>query len=131
MTAMGERVRGGRLQLDRTGIRARTGAATSTVDRWHHHAATGFPAPADTDQQGRLWWWADDIDTFTAEHQRARAAAYTRVDRRGDPNDLLTPPQAAHVLGYRDHRSIPKTLRERPDHTQRLPSGRLRRRWYR
>jgi hypothetical protein len=129
---MGERVRGGRLQLDKTGMRARTGAAASTIDHWHHHRdTTGFPPPADTDPDGKLWWWADDIDAFTGTHRAALARRFTTIDRTGDPHDLLTPPQAAPVLGYKDHRSIPKALRARPDHVERLPSGRLRRRWYR
>jgi len=129
---MAERVHRGRLQLDKTGIRARTGAAASTVNHWHHHGATtGFPPPADTDQQGRLWWWAEDIDTFTTTHRAGLASKRTTVDRCGDPHDLLTPPRAARVLGYKNHRSIPARLRAEPDHVEPLPSGRLRRYWYR
>ena len=53
------------------------------------------------------------------------------VDRTGNPRDLLTAPQAARVLGYKNHRSLPDELLQSPDRADELPSGRLRRRWYR
>ncbi|MGH3647302.1 MAG: hypothetical protein ACRDTM_09015 [Micromonosporaceae bacterium] len=54
------------------------------------------------------------------------AASYTTVDRNGDPEELLTAPHAARVLGHRDHRSLPAALLDNPDHTTQLPSSRLR-----
>jgi hypothetical protein len=91
----------------------------------------GRPTPSTTDTDGRDWWWLADIDTFHTEHLAARTATFTHVDRRGKPNDLLTAPQAAKVLGYKDHRSLPPMLRDNPDRAEELPSGLLRRRWYR
>ncbi|MGH3716267.1 MAG: helix-turn-helix domain-containing protein [Micromonosporaceae bacterium] len=127
-----QRVRDGRTQLDRAGACDHSGAAASTVAYWYRHRTqTGFPDVADTDPDGRQWWWADGIAPFTATHHAARAAAYTPVDRSGDPDELLTAPQAARVLGYRDHRSLPANLRANPDDVTELPSGRLRRRWHR
>jgi hypothetical protein len=35
------------------------------------------------------------------------------------------------VLGYKTHRSLPDELLNNPDQADELPSGRLRRRWYR
>lgn len=129
---MARRIRQGRVQLDRPGIAARTEASTKTVDYWHLHSAqTGFPAKADTDRTGRDWWWQHDIDAFRTAHLADRAAQFTRIDRTGDPADLLTAPQAARVLGHATHRSLPDELLEHPDHAEELPSGRLRRRWYR
>lgn len=129
---MGERTRHGRIQLDRPGISARTGAAPATVDYWYlHRAHIGFPEKAATDGEGRDWWWLTDIDTFRARQLATRTARFTHVNRQGDPQDLLTAPQAAKVLGYKDHRSLPPALRANPDRADELPSGRLRRYWYR
>ena len=129
---MGSRVRQRQRQLDRAGIAARTSVSAATVDHWYHHRArTHFPDKADTDQAGRDWWWQHDIDAFHTAHLQRRAATFTQVDRSGDPNDLLTAPQAAQVLGHRNHRSLPDELLDNPDDCEELPSGRLRRRWYR
>lgn len=126
---MGSRTR---RQLDRVGIATRLGVSVATVDHWYlHRARTGFPDRADTDPTGRDGWWQDDIDAFHAAHLAARAATFTDVDRSGDPDDRLTAPQAAKVLGYKDHRSLPDALRDHPDDTEQLPSGRLRRYWRR
>ena len=129
---MGSRIRHRRVQVDRAGVAERTGVSAATVDYWHlHRAKTGFPVKADTDADGRDWWWQTDIDTFYAEHLAVRAARFTRVERTGDPRDLLTAPQAATVLGYKDHRSLPDELLHNPDQAEELPSGRLRRFWHR
>src|SRR5204862_565025 len=71
------------------------------------------------------------IDTFYADHLAERAATFTRVDRAGNGRDLLTAPQAAEVLGYKNHRSLPDELLHNPEQAEELPSGRLRRYWYR
>jgi hypothetical protein len=129
---VGSRTRQRRRQLDRPGIAERVGVSPATVDYWHlHRDATGFPAKADTDAAGRDWWWQSDIDAFRAAHLAARAATFTEVDRTGSPRDLLSAPQAAQVLGYKNHRSLPDELLDHPDQAEELPSGRLRRRWYR
>lgn len=118
--------------LDRNGIAAYLSVSAATVRHWHaHRDTTGFPAPAHTDPGGRLWWWRTDIDTFHTTHRAARHATVTPVDHTGDPHELLTAPQAARVLGYANHRSITAQLRHRADHTTTLPSGRIRRYWYR
>jgi predicted DNA-binding transcriptional regulator AlpA len=132
VTGMGARMRQRRRQLDRTGIAERTGVSPATVDYWHvQRVKTGFPAKADTDIDGRDWWRQTEIDAFYARHLAERAAKLTAVDRSGHPRDLLTAPQAAKVLGYRNHRSLPDELLHNPDQAEELPSGRLRRYWYR
>jgi hypothetical protein len=127
---MARRTRQHRVQLDRAGITTLTGASSSTIRHWQAHDSR-FPAKAATDPAGRDWWWEQDITTFWAHHLAARAAGFTTVDRRGDPHDLLTAPQAARVLGYRSHRNLPHLLLDHPDQVEPLPSGRIRRYWYR
>jgi hypothetical protein len=132
MMLMARRTRHGRTQVDREGISALTGASGSTIAHWkRHRATTRFPVKAATDQDGRDWWWLDEIKKFWRDHLAARAATFTEVDRRGDPDDLLSAPESAKVLGYRNHRSLPDVLLDQPDHVERLPSGRLRRYWHR
>jgi hypothetical protein len=129
---MATRRRSGRTQVDKAAVRAYTGAGASTINLWRRQRPTSrFPEVAGTDADGREWWWRDDIKTFWAAHLAARAALFTRADHRGDPDELLTAPQAAKVLGYKDHRSLPDALIDNPDHVEELPSGRLRRSWYR
>lgn len=129
---MARRTRQRRIQLDRPGIAAHLGVSAATVDFWHlHRDTTGFPEPADTDPTGRDWWWQSDIDTFHTNYLAARAATFTPVRRDGDPDELLTAPEVARVLGYTDHRSLTPTLRNHPDYTEQLPAGALRRFWYR
>ena len=129
---MTTRTRQRRRQLDRAGIAERTSVSAATVDHWHlQRGKTGFPAKADTDTDGRDWWWQADIDAFHTHHLAERAAKLTKIDRHGHPRDLLTAPQAAQVLGYKNHRSLPDELLHNPDQAEQLPSGRLRRYWYR
>jgi hypothetical protein len=126
------RTRQHRTQVDRAGITTLTGASGSTIAHWlRHRDKSGFPVKADTDADGRDWWWLDEIETFWDNHLAARAAGFTTVDRTGDPDDLLNAPQAAAVLGYESHRNLPKVLLDQYDDAERLPSGRLRRYWYR
>ena len=129
---MRTRTRNGRVQIDRAGITALTRATASTLAHWQRHRRqTGFPHKADTDAAGRDWFWRDEVDAFWRTHQQRRARSYTDVDRRGHPDDLLTAPEAARVLGYKDHRSLTPILRNDPDQVERLPSGLLRRYWHR
>jgi hypothetical protein len=129
---MPRRTRQHRTQVDRAGIRELTGASFSTIAHWYRRRAeTGFPEPVETDRDGRDWWWLDEVSAFWSRYQADRAAAFTTVDRSGDPDDLLTAPQAARVLGYKDHRSLTPALLDHPDRVEELPSGRLRRSYYR
>jgi hypothetical protein len=131
MTIMARRRIGGRIALDRAGVAAYTGAAPSTVNHWHRHRArTGFPA-AHTDQTGGEWFWLTEIKTFYAAHLAAKRAELTAVDRRGDPDELVTSGGAAKILGYRSYRNLPDALLDQPDRTRTLPDGRIRRYWQR
>ncbi|MFI6161631.1 hypothetical protein ACIA59_16995 [Micromonospora haikouensis] len=120
----------GRPALDRAGVAAQTGAAYSTVNHWHRHRARfGFPEGFQHD--GREWFWLDDIEAFHAAHQAAKRAELTRVDRRGDSDDLIGSGAAARVLGYGSYRNLPDTLYDHPDRVETLPDGRVRRLWFR
>src|SRR5262249_42489693 len=130
VTGMGARPRHARRHPAPAATPNRTAVSPATVDYWHlQRAKTGFPTKADTDTDGRDWWWQADIDAFYAYHLAERAAKLTAVDRVGHPRDLLTAPQAAKALGYKNHRSLPDELLHNPDQADELPSGRLRRYW--
>ncbi|NIL44051.1 hypothetical protein HCB17_25270 [Salinispora arenicola] len=130
MGSVARRRIGGRTALDRAGVAAHTGAAYSTVNHWHRHRARfGFPEGFHRD--GREWFWLDDIEAFHAAHQAAKRTELTKVDRRGNPEDLIGSGTAARVLGYGSYRNLPDTLLDRPDRVEVLPDGRLRRLWFR
>jgi len=57
--------------------------------------------------------------------------ARRRIDRSGDPEELLPPSQAAKVLGYVRPASLPRRLLEIADDIEDLAGGRKRRRWRR
>jgi hypothetical protein len=131
MTTMARRRIGGRVALDRAGVVAYTGAAPSTVNHWHRHRArTGFPA-AYTEEAGGEWFWLTEITAFYAAHLAVKRAELTAVDRRGDPDELVTSGGAAKILGYRSYRNLPDALLDQPDRTRTLPDGRVRRYWQR
>ncbi|MEU8182050.1 hypothetical protein AB0B86_14930 [Micromonospora sp. NPDC049047] len=121
---------GGRTALDRAEVAAFTGAAYSTVNHWHRHRDR-FDFPQGFQHDGRDWFWLDDIKAFHVTHQAAKRAELTKVDRRGDPEDLIGSGAAARVLGYGSYRNLPDTLYDHPDRVEVLPDGRLRRLWFR
>ncbi len=128
---MARRTFGTRIALDRAGVAAHTAASRSTVNYWHlHRQRTGFP-DAFTDDTGAEWFWQDEIDAFHAAHRKAKLAVLTRVDRNGDPNELVGSGEAAKILRYGSYRNLPDELRDQPDDIEILSDGRLRRRWYR
>lgn len=127
---MARRMIGGRTALDRAGVAAHTGTAYSTVNHWHRHR-TRFDFPGGFQHDGREWFWLDDIEAFHAAHQAAKRAELTKVDRRGDSEDLIGSGAAARVLGYASYRNLPDTLYDHPDRVEVLPDGRVRRLWFR
>jgi hypothetical protein len=131
MSGVARRIFGTRTALDRAGVAAHTGASPSTVSHWRRHREhTGFP-DAFTDDTGGEWFWQDEIDAFHTAHRAAKLAVLTRVDRSGDPNELVGSGEAAKILRYGSYRNLPDELRDRPDDVEILSDGRLRRRWYR
>lgn len=129
---MARRKRQGRTQIDRAGVAQLTAASSATVGLWYRdRPRTGFPDVAEVGPHGRQWYWLHEVRAFWTRHQAGRAATFTPVNRAGHPDDLVGAPEAAQILGYRHRRSLPKLLLDNPDEVERLPSGRLRRRWRR
>lgn len=128
---MARRRFGRRVALDRDGVATHTGAARSTVNHWHRHRhTTGFPAGF-ADEAGAEWFWLEDVRAFHAAHRAAKLAVLTEIDRSGDPWELVGSGTAAKILRYSSYRNLPDELLDCADDTEELPSGRIRRRWYR
>jgi hypothetical protein len=89
----------GRPVISRADIAAR-GVPSGTVSGWYRdRARTGHPEKAG--RIGRTDYWYDD--EWTAWHQaykRGQIESLTRVDREGDPDDLVNAAEAARMLGY-------------------------------
>jgi hypothetical protein len=127
---MARRRRHGRIQIDRAGVARLTGASYKTIVYWYsNRQRTGFPNVAEVGIHGRHWYWLGEVRTFASSYQDSKR--FTTVDRAGHAEDLIGSPEAARVLGYRHRRSLPALLLDHPDHTETLPSGRVRRRWRR
>lgn len=127
---MAQRRRHGRIQIDRAGVARLTGASYKTIVHWcSNRHRTGFPNVAEVGVHGRHWYWLGEVREFWDTYQASKK--FTTVDRTGHPDDLIGAPEAARVLGYRHRRSLPALLLDHPDHTEILPSGRVRRRWRR
>jgi hypothetical protein len=130
MILVAQRSIDGRVALDRAGVAEHTGASRSTVNHWHRYRDRfGFPEAFAHD--GGEWFWLDDITAFHAAHLAAKKAVLTEIDRSGGPNDRVTSGGAAAILGYASHRNLPDELIDNPDFVEELPSGRIRRYWYR
>jgi hypothetical protein len=79
---------------------AERGVPRTTVDGWYRERArTGHPEKAG--RIGRTDYWYED--EWTAWHQaylRGKVEVLTRVDRDGDPDDLVDAAEAARMLRY-------------------------------
>lgn len=75
--------------------------------------ATGHPRPARRDGR-HLYWSLDEMDAWWQQHEAAKQASLTSVDRSGSGDDLLTLDQAAAVLGYADASVIRSYLARNP-----------------
>ena len=120
----------GRPVIDRAGIAKFTGAALSTVDKWYRNRQR-YRFPSRADGVHGAWWYLDDIEKFWDHYQQAHQAELDRVNRAGDPNELIGAPQAARILGYNTTSDLPTALLNLADDITTLPSGRLRRKWRR
>lgn len=89
----------GRPVISRTDMAAR-GVPRTTVDGWYRdRARTGHPEKA-----GRIgrtdYWYEDEWTAWHEAHLRGKVESLTRVDRSGDPDDLVDAAEAARMLGY-------------------------------
>jgi hypothetical protein len=86
----------GRPVVSRADMAAR-GVPKTTVDGWYRdRARTGHPEKAG--RIGRTDYWYED--EWTAWHLRGKVESLTRVDRGGDPDDLVDATEAARMLRY-------------------------------
>jgi len=79
---------------------AARGVAPSTASTWYRdRARTGHPEKA-----GRIgrtdYWYEDEWAAWHQAHQRGKTESLTRVDRDGDPDDLVNAAEAARMLRY-------------------------------
>lgn len=130
MSTVTTRTINGRVALDRAGVAEYTASAYTTVVHWHRHRDR-FGFPEGFLHEGKRWFYADDIDTFHTAHLEAKRAVLTKVDRRGDPRDLITSGMVARILGYRSYCNLPESLYDNPDHVETMSDGRKRRYWFR
>lgn len=122
----------GRAAIDRAGLAQRWNVSLATLDL---RIATSRPPAtveeAATNRRQKWWWWLDEADTWMREFEDRKQAALTSVDRSGDPDEFLTAPQAARVIGYSSHRGLPAELLDSAEEVEELPGGNKRRRWRR
>jgi hypothetical protein len=89
----------GRPVISRADMAAR-GVPAGTVNGWYRdRARTGHP-----DKAGRIgrtdYWYEHEWTAWHEGYLRGKVEALTRVDRGGDPDDLVDAAEAARVLGY-------------------------------
>ena len=85
--------------ISRADMAAR-GVPTTTVNGWYRdRARTGHPEKA-----GRIgrtdYWYEDEWTAWHQAHLRGKVESLTRVDRDGDPDDLVDAAEAARMLRY-------------------------------
>ena len=120
-----------RMAVDRAGAAELADIAVSNVDLLYRNRATsGFPERV----PGTTYWYADDIRAFRSELARRKQDALTKVSRHGDPEELITPPEIARVVGYRNvtalrNSPIYQQLMEIEHVQTQLGGGRVRREW--
>ena len=89
----------GRPVISRADMAAR-GVPPATASTWYRDRdRTGHPEKA-----GRIgrtdYWYEDEWTAWHQAHQQAKTGALTRVDRAGDPDDLVTAAEAARMMRY-------------------------------
>jgi hypothetical protein len=90
---------GGRPVISRADMAAR-GVPASTASYWYRdRARTGHPEKA-----GRIgrtdYWYEDEWTAWHQAYRQSKTEVLTRVDRGGDPDDLVDAAEAARMLGY-------------------------------
>ena len=89
----------GRPVISRADMAAR-GVPPGTVNGWYRdRARIGHPEKA-----GRIgrtdYWYEDEWTAWHEAYLRGKVESLTRVDRSGDPDDLVDAAEAARMLGY-------------------------------
>jgi hypothetical protein len=125
----------GRPVISRADMQASHGVSVTSAYLWYRNrAATGHPEPAGV--IGRTTYWFED--EWLAWYQSWRdhkLRRLTRVDRSGDPDDLVDAAEAARIMGYSGRDVIHANLRlgyfPRPDDHGTTTRGRSSPRWRR
>ena len=80
---------------------AARGVPPTTVSGWYRdRARTGHPEKAG--RVGRTdYWYEDEWTAWHQAHLRGKTGLLTRVDREGDPDDLVDAAEAARMLRYK------------------------------
>jgi hypothetical protein len=121
--------------ISRADMQARYGVSRQSIHLWFRdRAQTGHPEPAGT--IGRTaYWFADEWDAWYQSYRDRKLASLTRVDRAGDPDDLVDAAEAARILGYASgdviHASRHLGRFPDPDSHKAAPRGRPSPRWRR
>jgi hypothetical protein len=90
----------GRPVISRADMAAAYGVSRQSVYLWHRdRAATGHPEPAGQ-AGGTTYWYEDEWTAWYQSHQQGKREGLTRVDREGDPDDLVDAAEAARIMGY-------------------------------
>lgn len=86
----------------RAALAKRLGVSLSTLYRWQSTSEDHqFPSPNDDGT-----WELQPVLEWHARHLAAKKAAFTPVDRSGDPEELVDAAAAARILGYRSASTI-------------------------
>lgn len=122
----------GRSAIDRAGLAQRWGVSLGTL---HRRIVNDQPpatiAGAAANRRQKWWWWLDEADRWMQGFEEQKRATLTRVDRSGDPDDLLNSTEAAKVLGYQSAASLQPDFLALADQVEEGPTGRKRRYWRR
>ncbi|MFI9214319.1 hypothetical protein ACIGW7_40090 [Streptomyces sp. NPDC053253] len=115
----------GRQWANRNDLIASTGySRTSIADLWHARETNGHPQPRVIDRV--MHWDLEEWTTwFEQQHQQQAPAAESKVDRSGDPDELLPPAAQARVLGVdpariTQYRKKPPAGWPKPAHVEQL-----------
>lgn len=117
--------------VDRAGAAEVAGIAVSNVDLlYRNRATTGFPERI----EGTKLWYEDDIRAFKAKREQTKKGALTPVDRSGDPDEMIGPPEIARVVGYTSIASLSNSpiwwkLLDVEHEAKPLRGGGVRRKW--
>lgn len=85
---------------------AARGVPPTTAGGWYRdRARTGHPEKAG--RIGRMdYWYEDEWTAWHEDYKRRKIESLTRVDRGGDPDDLVDATEAARMLGYANRHVI-------------------------
>jgi predicted DNA-binding transcriptional regulator AlpA len=76
------------------------GVSRQSLYLWQRdRAATGHPDPAGK-IGGTTYWYEDEWAAWYQSHQQGKRDGLTRVDREGDPDDLVDATETARIMGY-------------------------------